>query len=111
MSETMERERPPGFGGVLLRSGDPAYDDARTVFNAMIDRRPAMIAQCESVADVQAAVRYGVERELEIAVRSGGHEVAGHGVVDDGLVVDLRRMNGVQIDPDARLLRVGGGAI
>lgn len=110
MSETIEQSRPPGFGGVLLKSGDPAYDDARTVFNAMLDKRPALIAQCESAADVQAALRYGVARDLEIAVRGGGHGVAGTGVTDGGLVLDLRRMNAVQVDPDARLARVAGGA-
>ncbi|MFI6832829.1 MULTISPECIES: FAD-binding oxidoreductase [unclassified Kribbella] len=113
MSDTIERPsgaRPEGFGGVVLRSGDAAYDDARTVFNTMIDKRPAMIAQCESAADVQAAVRYGVAQDLELAVRGGGHGVAGTGVTEGGLVVDLRRLNDVQIDPEARLARVGGGA-
>src|SRR5215510_3972923 len=110
MSETIERSRPPGFGGVLLRSGDKEYNEARTVFNAMIDKRPAMIAQCQSAADVQAALRYGVARDLEIAVRGGGHGVAGTGVTDGGLVMDLRRMHGVQVDPEAGLARVEGGA-
>jgi len=110
MSETIEQSRPPGFGGVLLKSGDAEYDDARAVFNAMVDKRPALIAQCESAADVQAALRYGVAHDLEIAVRGGGHGVAGTGVSEGGLVVDLRRMNGVQIDPEARLARVSGGA-
>ncbi|GAB2596096.1 FAD-binding oxidoreductase [Kribbella endophytica] len=109
MSDTMIT-RPLGFGGRLLRSGDPDYEQARTVFNAMIDKRPAMIAQCESAADVGAAVRYGVEQGLEIAVRGGGHGVAGTGVSDGGLVVDLRRLNTVQVDADARIARVGGGA-
>lgn len=110
MSETIEWSRPQGFGGALLREGDATYDEARTVFNGMIDKRPAMIAQCESVADVQAAVRYGVERDLEIAVRGGGHGVAGTALTEGGLVVDLRRMNSVQVDPSARIARVGGGA-
>lgn len=110
MSDTIEHARPPGFGGAVLQGGDPAYDKARTVFNAMIDRRPAMIAQCETAADVQAAVRYGTGRDLEVAVRGGGHGVAGTAVTDGGLVLDLRRMNSVQIDPEARLARIGGGA-
>ncbi|HET6989027.1 MAG TPA: FAD-binding oxidoreductase [Kribbella sp.] len=110
MSETIESSRPQGFGGVLLRAGDAAYDEARTVFNGMIDKRPSMIAQCESAADVQAAVRHGVGEGLEIAVRGGGHGVAGTAVTDGGLVVDLRRMNSVQVDPSARIVRVGGGA-
>ncbi|MEU4194508.1 FAD-binding oxidoreductase [Kribbella sp. NPDC026611] len=105
------RSRPPGFGGVLLRGGDPAYDEARTVFNAMFDRKPALIAQCESAADVQAAVRYGVAHELELAVRGGGHGVTGAAVTDGGLVIDLRRLNSVQIDPFAGIARVGGGAL
>ncbi|GAB3811489.1 FAD-binding oxidoreductase [Kribbella italica] len=109
MSDTMIT-RPLGFGGRLLRSGDPDYEQARTVFNAMVDKRPAVIAQCESAADVAAAVRYGVGQGLEIAVRGGGHGVAGTGVSDGGLVVDLRRLNTVQVDADARIARVGGGA-
>jgi FAD/FMN-containing dehydrogenase len=96
---------------VLLRGEDPAYDEARTVFNAMTDRKPALIAQCESAADVQAAVRYGVAHDLELSVRGGGHGVTGSAVSDGGLVVDLRRMNSVQVDPFAGIARVGGGAL
>ena len=85
-----------GFAGALLEPGAAAYDDARALFNAMIDRRPALIAQCASTADVVAAVRFGREAGLEIAVRGGGHGVAGRALCDDGLVIDLRRMNAVE---------------
>ncbi|WP_328328326.1 FAD-binding oxidoreductase [Kribbella sp. NBC_00382] len=116
MSDTMARSpgshrgRPDGFGGEVIRPGDPAYDGARSVFNAMIDKRPGVIAQCESAADVAAAVRYGVSEGLEIAVRGGGHSVAGAGVTEGGIVVDLRKMRSVQVDPEAKLARVAGGA-
>jgi FAD/FMN-containing dehydrogenase len=76
----------------------------------MIDKRPGVIAQCESAADVAAAVRYGVSEGLEIAVRGGGHSVAGASVTEGGVVVDLRKMRSVQVDPEAKLARVAGGA-
>src|SRR5688500_8754260 len=99
-----------GFGGILIGDGDHGYDDARSVFNSMIDRRPALIAQCESVADVQAALAHAQANGLEVAIRSGGHSVAGASTADGALVVDMRRMNSVEVDPEAKTATVAGGA-
>jgi FAD/FMN-containing dehydrogenase len=99
-----------GFGGDIILPDDPGYDDARTLFNAMIDRRPAAIAQCETVEDVVRAVRFARETGLEIAVRGGGHGVAGRALSEGGLVIDLRRMHQVTVDPVARTATVAGGA-
>ncbi|MFI9244580.1 FAD-binding protein [Streptomyces sp. NPDC053086] len=96
--------------GDVFAPGDPGYDEARTVFNAMIDRRPAVIAQCAQVTDVVRAVRFGRELDLHIAVRGGGHGVAGTALGDGALVVDLRRMHHVTVDPAAEAVRVEGGA-
>jgi FAD/FMN-containing dehydrogenase len=94
----------------VLVSGDPSYDEARAIFNAMIDLRPRVIAQCAGVEDVAAAVRFGRDLGLEIAVRGGGHSVAGMGLTDGGIVIDLRRMKAVTVDPDSATVTVGGGA-
>jgi FAD/FMN-containing dehydrogenase len=103
-------ELTAAMSGELLLPDHADYDAARRVWNGMIDRRPAAIARCQSVADVQAVVNFAREQGLEIAVRGGGHNAAGLAVVDDGLVIDLTVMNAVQVDPDQRLAHVGGGA-
>lgn len=97
--------------GPVLESGDPGYDEARSVWNAMIDRRPRYIVGCTSAADVAAAVRFATEHGLEIGVRCGGHGITGHAVPDDGLMVDLRPMGAAVVDPAARRAHVQGGAV
>ncbi|KOU65613.1 FAD-binding protein [Streptomyces sp. MMG1533] len=96
--------------GEVLAPGDPGYDEARAVYNGMIDRRPAVIAQCVDEDDVVRAVSFGRDLDLKIAVRGGGHSVAGMALNDGGLVVDLRRMHEVTVHPAAEAVRVGGGA-
>ena len=98
-----------GFTGTTLRPGDADYDEARRVFNGLIDRRPAIIARCSSTADVSAAVRFGRANDLEISVYGGGHGVTGAAVVDGGLCVDLRGLKTMEVDPEQRVARAGGG--
>jgi FAD/FMN-containing dehydrogenase len=100
----------PGFGGELVYPGDASYDDTRKVFNGMIDRRPALIARCTSGDDVVAAINIAREKNVPMSIYGGGHGVTGAAVVDDGICVDLRTMNGVHVDPDQRIARIEGGA-
>jgi FAD/FMN-containing dehydrogenase len=97
--------------GPVIAPGEPGYDPARITFNGMIDRRPALIARPLDVDDVVAAVAYAVDEDLPIAVRGGGHSVAGHCIGDGGVVVDLRLMRYVTVDPEARMATCGGGAL
>jgi FAD/FMN-containing dehydrogenase len=97
--------------GRVVEPSDADYDSSRALYNAMIDKRPAAIAYCVDEADVAAALRYGVEHGLRVAVRCGGHNGAGLGSVDDGLVIDLSAMNTVEVDAAAKMARVGGGAL
>jgi len=98
------------FDGRLLTPGSREYDSARSVWNGMIDHRPKLIVRCASVGDVAAAVRTARERDLEIGVRCGGHNIAGHAVPDGGLMIDLTGMGQVSVDPVRRRARVQGGA-
>src|SRR5918997_2261772 len=95
--------------GGLIQTGDPGYDEARSLYNGMIDKRPALIARCADVADVMSAVAFARENGLLLAVRGGGHNGPGLGSCDGGLVVDLSPMRGVRVDPAARTVRVGAG--
>ena len=97
------------FGGQLLRPGEPGYDDARKVHNGMINRRPAVIARCSGTADIVSAVKLARQLGLEIAVRGGGHNVAGKATVEGGMMIDLAMMTGVYVDPKARTARAQGG--
>ena len=99
------------FRGQIVRPGDAAYDSARKVYNAMIDKRPGVIARCVDVADVIAAVEYGRENQMLTAIRGGGHNGGGLGTCDDGLVIDLSGMKGVRVDPAAGTVQVAGGCV
>jgi len=97
--------------GEVITPEAPNYEDARRVFNAEIDRRPAVIARCESATDVATAIAFARGNGLEIGVRGGAHNLAGASSVDDGMMIDLRRMNAVTVDPALKRARVGGGAL
>lgn len=97
------------FSGPIVVEGDPGYEDARRVWNGMIDRRPAIVAQAASVSDIAPALLFARKLALPIAVRGGGHNVAGNGTVDGGLVLDLSRLRGIRVDRESRTVRVEAG--
>ncbi|MCW3054413.1 MAG: linked oxidase, N-terminal [Chthonomonadales bacterium] len=97
--------------GELIQPEDALYEEARKVYNAMIDKRPAFIARCVDVADVIAAVNFGRDNQLTVAIRGGGHNGPGFGTCDDGLVIDLSRMRGIRVDPTDSTVRVEGGCV
>src|ERR1051326_1043544 len=108
-AETVENLKS-SLRGRLLLAGDAGYDEARVIWNAMIDRRPAMIARCAGAADVMKAVRFAGEHKLLVAVRGGGHNIAGNAVCDGGLMIDLSLMKSVRVDPSRRIAHVEPGA-
>ena len=95
--------------GRVVRPDDSDYDEVRTLYNAMIDKRPAVIVECATVADVITAVKFGREQKLDTAIRGGGHNGAGLALVDDGMVIDLSNMKGIRVDPEAKTVRVEPG--
>ena len=103
------RKELPGFQGELIGPEDHDYEQARPVFNAMIDKRPSLIARCASPQEVAQAVGFAREHGLLLAVRGGGHNGGGLGTVDDGVVIDLSLLKTIEVDPEARTVRVGGG--
>ncbi|HEX6620547.1 MAG TPA: FAD-binding oxidoreductase [Solirubrobacteraceae bacterium] len=111
LDETVVGGLDGALAGVLIRPGDPQYESARRVWNGMVDRRPALIARCAHQDDVVTAVRFAREHGLALAVRGGGHNVAGNAVCDDGVVVDLSGQRAVEVDPVARTARVSPGAL
>ena len=99
-----------GFRGEVIQPDDSSYEAARRVWNGMIDRRPAIIARCAEVDDVVAALRFAQSHDLLVAVRGGGHNLAGYGTCDDGIVIDLSTMQSIRVEPGNRLARAEGGA-
>lgn len=102
-------ELASGLRGDLIRPGDAAYEQACKVYNAMIDKRPGLIVRCTDVADVIRSVNFAREHRLTVAIRGGGHNGGGLGTCDDGLVIDLSRMKGIRVDPEAKTVRAEGG--
>jgi len=101
----------PTFTGQLLQPLDTGYEEARRVHNGLVDKRPALIARCRGVADVVEAVQLARSEKLDISVRGGGHNVAGHAVIDNGIMIDLAPMKGIFVDPAARIARAQGGVL
>src|SRR5215813_6502115 len=111
LSDATIGEFKKNLRGELILRNDPRYEEARKIYNGMIDKRPLLIARCVDVADVLAAVNYGRENNLLTAIRGGGHNGAGLCTCDGGLVIDLSRMGGIRVDPAKKTVRVEGGGV
>lgn len=110
-ADSAVNELAAGFRGQLVRPGDASFEASRRVWNGSIDRRPALIARCAGQGDVRRSIRFARRTGLDVAVRGGGHSFPGHGVCDEGLVIDLSLMKGIRVDPGARTARVQAGAL
>ena len=110
LKEAAVQQLQASLRGALLRSSDAGYDEARRVWNAMIDKRPALIARCVGAADVVSCVNFAREHNLLVSVRGGGHHAAGFGVCDGGLMIDLSPMKGIRVDPARKTVQAQGGA-
>jgi FAD/FMN-containing dehydrogenase len=110
LEEAAVQQLEASLHGEMFRPGHAKYDEARKVWNGMIDKRPALIVRCAGVADVIDAVKFARDHDLLVSVRGGGHNIAGKAVCNGGLMIDLSRMRSVQVDPDKRTARVEGGA-
>jgi FAD/FMN-containing dehydrogenase len=110
VADTDLAELRDALAGSVIGPEDPGYDAARVCFNALVDRRPVVIAQCDGPTDVATAFDFARRHGLEVAVRWAGHNPAGHCVVDGGLVIDLSRLRAVEVDVDRRIARAGGGS-
>jgi FAD/FMN-containing dehydrogenase len=111
LDDTLVGTLEPRFAGELIGPEDPGFEAARRVWNGTVDRRPALIARCAGADDVVAALDFARDRDLAVAVRGGGHNVAGNAVCDRGVVIDLSAMKGVEVDPDRRIARVQPGVV
>ena len=109
LDDVIVGEFESGLQGRILRAGDPDYDVARRHYNALINKHPALIVQCAGVADVIDAVNFARTHRVLVAVRGGGHNVAGRALVDGGMVIDLTPMKGIRVDPAQHTIRAQGG--
>src|SRR5437867_6439629 len=109
LGEATIQELRESIRGFVIVPADPSYDEARAVWNGMIDRHPALIVRCSGVADILAALQFARSQDLELAVRGGGHSLPGFSTSDGGIVVDLSPMKGIRVDPDAQRVIAEGG--
>ena len=109
LSEAVDQLAATFTGQAFPRPADPAYEEARKVHNGLIDKRPAIVARCHGVGDIVDAIEVARAHELDVAVRGGGHNVAGLSTIDGGMLIDLSPMTGMHVDPKARTARAQGG--